>query len=136
MEGASHLKLSKLWWGLAWLLIALILYLSLIPNPPKPVDLDGFDKLEHMLAYCALMAWFSQLQRATLQLLRNALLFIAMGIGVEILQGLSGYRDFEYADMLANSIGVLLGWVLSVYLCKACLHAVDSKLAGLTSSSS
>ncbi|MBA4382695.1 MAG: hypothetical protein C0406_09035, partial [Sideroxydans sp.] len=39
--------------------------------------------------------------------------FVVMGVGIEILQGLSGYRYFEYADMLANTTGVLIGFGLA-----------------------
>ena len=41
---------------------------------------------------------------------------IAMGVAVEILQGWSGYRYFEYADMLANSSGVLAAWFAMHFL--------------------
>jgi len=129
MESTSDLSLKKLWYSLGWLLIVVILYLSLTPNPPQPVEFDGVDKLEHILAYTALMAWFGQLQSINRQRLRNAILFIFMGIGVEILQGLGGVRQFEYADMLANSSGVLLGWLLSVYAGNFGLRALDNKIA-------
>lgn len=33
--------------------------------------------------------------------------FVAMGIAMEFLQGMTGYRTFELLDMLANTIGVL-----------------------------
>jgi glycopeptide antibiotics resistance protein len=38
---------------------------------------------------------------------------VSLGVCIEILQGLGGYRYFEYADMLANSGGVLMGWGLA-----------------------
>ena len=41
-----------------------------------------------------------------------ALAFVAMGIGLEFLQGMTGYRSFDVMDMLANTIGVALGWIL------------------------
>ena len=95
---------------MGWLWVAVILYLSLTPHPPEPVSFVGADKLEHAFAYAMLMLWFCQIyvQRAVRAGLSLAL--VAMGVGVEILQGMSGYRNFEYADMLANSTGVLVGW--------------------------
>ena len=39
-----------------------------------------------------------------------ALGFIGMGILIEFLQRMTGYRDFEVLDMVADAIGVLLGW--------------------------
>jgi len=35
-----------------------------------------------------------------------ALVFCAMGIGLEYIQGLTDYRGFEYSDMFINSTGV------------------------------
>ena len=34
--------------------------------------------------------------------------FIAMGIALEFIQGMTGYRTFDLLDMLANAAGVLL----------------------------
>ena len=36
--------------------------------------------------------------------------FILMGIGIEYLQRMTGYRTFDVFDMLANAVGVVLGW--------------------------
>jgi VanZ family protein len=38
-------------------------------------------------------------------------LLAALGVAVEFLQGMTGYRHFEPSDMVANANGVLLGWV-------------------------
>jgi glycopeptide antibiotics resistance protein len=37
-----------------------------------------------------------------------------MGIGLEFIQGMLGYRTYEVFDMLANTIGVLLGWAAAL----------------------
>jgi len=36
--------------------------------------------------------------------------FILMGIAIEFLQRMTGYRTFDVFDMLANAVGVALGW--------------------------
>jgi VanZ family protein len=104
------ISLRKVWLALGWLWVIVIFYLSLTPHPPEPVQFWNVDKLEHALAYALLMLWFCQLAYARARL---AAVFIAMGVGIEFLQGMTGYRYFEYADMLANSSGVLLGWWLA-----------------------
>ena len=104
-------KLRKAWLALGWLWIATIVYLSLTPNPPEPVRFWGVDKLEHILAYYLLMLWFSQVYVRRTQRLFTAVLLVALGVVMEFLQGMTDYRHFEYGDMLANSSGVLLGWV-------------------------
>jgi VanZ family protein len=101
--------------ALGWLYAALIVWLSLTPSPPDP-GFDYGDKVGHLAAYAILMAWFAYLYRRTPVRLAYALLWIALGIGLEFAQGASGYRHFELADMAANSLGVLLGWGLSATL--------------------
>ncbi|WP_035384298.1 VanZ family protein [Ferriphaselus sp. R-1] len=102
--------IRKAWLVLGWLWVAVVFYLSLTPHPPEPVQFWNVDKLEHALAYALLMLWFCQLAYSRVRL---GLAFVAMGVGIEFLQGMTGYRYFEYADMLANSTGVLLGWGLA-----------------------
>jgi len=108
--GRVH-KLRWIWLALGWLWVATIFYLSLMPQPPQPVDFWNVDKLEHALAYCLLMLWFCQVYRQRVPRMVLALLLVAMGIAIEFLQGETGYRTFDYADMLANSTGVIVGWV-------------------------
>lgn len=104
-------KLRKAWLALGWLWVAVVVYLSLTPSPPEPVRISGIDKLEHALAYCLLMLWFCQVYVRRTQRLFVAALLIAQGVAVEFLQEMTGYRYFEFADMLANAAGVMLGWV-------------------------
>lgn len=88
----------------------LVVVLSLIP---VEVDLsEGRDKWSHFLAYGGLMFWFGLLFSKPIGRLRIALGLIAMGVALEFLQRETGYRSFDVLDMAANSVGVLLGWVL------------------------
>ncbi|MEA3193131.1 MAG: hypothetical protein QOD26_1464 [Betaproteobacteria bacterium] len=41
-----------------------------------------------------------------------ALAFVAMGIALEFLQGMTDTRTFDVMDMLANTVGVALGWIV------------------------
>jgi len=104
------MNLRVIWLALGWLWVVAVFYLSLMPHPPEPITFDNSDKLEHMLVYGFLMLWFCQF--ADYNRIRLAAAFVAMGAGLEVLQGMTDYRFFEYADMLANSVGVLLGWAL------------------------
>ena len=42
--------------------------------------------------------------------------FVAMGIAIEFLQRMTGYRSFEVLDMVADAIGVALGWAAAMAL--------------------
>ena len=96
------MKLRAIWQVLGWLWVAIVFYLSLTPHPPEPVSFEGADKFEHLLAYGALMLWFCQLRLARIGLAAG---FVVMGVGIEFLQDMTGYRTFEYADMAADSLG-------------------------------
>ena len=100
----------RLWRRVGVLLLVLVLYLSLKPEAPEPPP-QGLDKFEHALAYGVLMFWFAHLVPARRGRWRLAVGLAGMGVAIECLQGLIGYRHFSFADMGANAVGVLLGWI-------------------------
>jgi VanZ family protein len=92
-------------------MVAAVVVLSLIP---VEVDLgEGRDKLAHFLAYGSLSFWFGLLSSGRARQLRIAIAFAAMGVALEFLQGMTDYRTFEIADMIANAVGAALGWGLA-----------------------
>ena len=107
----SGLRLT--WLMLGWLWVAVIFFLSLVPSPPQPVNFPGADKIGHALAYCLLMLWFCQIYLRRVSRIRLAVVLMIMGIAIEYLQRATGYRTFDYVDMLANAVGVMAGWVLA-----------------------
>jgi hypothetical protein len=102
----------RLWLILGWALVFCVIWLSLTPAPVQ-VSLAGDDKLGHLLAYGALMVWFSSLYEDSIARLMFANGFAAMGIALEFVQGWTGYRTFEIADMVSNASGVLAGWAVA-----------------------
>jgi VanZ family protein len=88
----------------------LIVYFSLISDPPHVAEFQQGDKLKHLGAYGLLMFYFARLYLAARPRLAHALAFCAMGISIEYLQRWGGVRTFEVADMAANACGVGLGW--------------------------
>lgn len=89
--------------------------LCLIPLPQ--VGVPGGDKTHHMLAYATLMLlWVISINGgATLkQQAQIAAALVVMGLAVECAQGLTTYRFFEWADVAANTAGVLLGWMAAM----------------------
>jgi len=107
----THLRSA--WLTLGWIWVGVVLYLSLMPHPPAPLSFSEADKLEHALAYAMLMLWFCQAYIEIGARIRLFFLLVAMGVAIEFLQRMTGYRTFEYADMLADLTGVLLGWGLA-----------------------
>lgn len=74
------------------------------------MDITAGDKLGHLLAYGLLMFWFCQLYLSRKARLAHAVAFLAMGIGLEFLQGMGGVRHYDVVDMLANALGLAAGW--------------------------
>ncbi len=103
-------RYRRIWLLLGWGLVAAVIVLSLIP---VEVDLgEGRDKLAHFLAYGSLSFWFGMIFGGRGLQLGIAAAFAAMGVALEFLQGLTDYRSFEVADMVANAVGAGLGWCL------------------------
>lgn len=124
-----QLKHRKLWWTIAWALLAFVFIASLIPMPAPPVELpQGFDKYEHILAYASLSGYFGQLLSRFRLHLGCALALFGMGALLEVLQGLTGYRSPDYYDLAANGIGVLLGLLLCLTPLKGVVAVLDANL--------
>ncbi len=103
-------RYRRIWLLLGWGMVAAIVVLSLIP-----VELDlseGRDKLAHFAAYGILSFWFGMIFGGRGLQLGIAVAFATMGVALEFLQGLTDYRTFEIADMVANAVGAGLGWCL------------------------
>lgn len=99
----------RLWAGLWCAAIAAVVVASLAPPPPMP-PVDGGDKIGHFLAYTALAAGAVQLYARWPSLLGAGLGLVLLGIGLEWAQGaLTESRQMERADMLANTLGVIVG---------------------------
>ena len=107
------LKRRSLWLAGGWLLVAAVVTLSLWPQLPHvDIGFEHLDKLEHTLAYAALMAWFGFLYQKR----SHAVLFVllvALGATLECAQYLLGYRMFELVDLAANTLGVTAGLLLT-----------------------
>ena len=108
----SNILLRRFWVVVGWFGIVLLIYLSLMPNPPE-IPIEQGDKYGHSLAYATLMYWWAQLLPSLRQRLQVAAALVALGIAIEYVQGWTGWRTFDYFDMLADAMGVALGWLLA-----------------------
>jgi VanZ family protein len=121
-------RLRVLWYAIGHLLIGLVVVFSLMPNPPEGPD-DPGNWSGHLLAYGTLMAWFAQLHERLAMRLAIALGFVALGVSMEFLQGLTDYRTYDVFDMLANTCGVALGLIASPPRVPNGLRGVERLLA-------
>ena len=109
---AVELQARRLWVTVGWAIVLLVIYLSLTPTPID-VPIEAGDKLSHAFAYLVLMSWFSNLYEGPGRRVGFAVGFVFLGVTLEILQGGTGYRSFEVADMLADAAGVVVGWIVA-----------------------
>jgi VanZ family protein len=101
------------WRTLLLVLAAVVALLALMPLPPQAASL-GWDKANHLLAFAALAAcavFGFRGQRAALWAVLAALL--AFGASIELLQQLVPNRMAEWADLLADALGIALGAALA-----------------------
>ncbi len=116
----NGLRYRILWLLIGYAMIAFVIVQSLIPSPVS-VGIELSDKIYHVVGYFGLMGWFVQIYRGKQERLFWAVIFIAMGILLEFLQGVGGVRHFEINDMIANASGVVIAWVLSGTVFSSCL---------------
>lgn len=104
-----RLSLAQYRW--LFLLCALaVLVLALLP-PSIPEPTTGWDKTNHLLAFGVLAtlgvrAWPGRAWRLVAAL-------IAYGGLIEILQSMTSYRDASWSDLLADTMGIAAGLLLS-----------------------
>jgi hypothetical protein len=106
-----HLRHPAIWITLGWALIAVIVYLSLARATLVLPGAHG-DKYGHVAAYAAAMFWFMQIYGRRRSRLSVAIALAGLGVGLEFVQWWTGYRAFEYADMVADVAGVSIGWIV------------------------
>lgn len=96
-------------------IIAVIWVGSLMPVERLP-RVGGGDKLHHFAAYAACSFCWCALTSGLRGKLAWIIVFAIMGVAIEFLQGASGFRHFERADMVANALGAFTGGILTLLL--------------------
>ncbi len=122
---APQLRLAALWYAVGAGLLLAVAVLSLMPLP----DVGVGDKLSHVVTYFVLAGYFSVLARRRRSLLWLALGLVVYGALIEVVQGLSGYRQAEWGDLLANGAGTLAGLLLHFTPLGRLLNWIDLRLA-------
>jgi hypothetical protein len=128
LASAPALRLRPLWTALGWSFVGLVVYLSLTSDPPDLGVRHAF-AVGHVVAYFWLMIWFAQLHHAARMRALLAAGFFALGAVLEWIQGLTGYRMFDYADMAANGLGIVIAFGLARTRLQHTLLAVERLLA-------
>lgn len=123
VRAGGALSYRRAWRVLGWLLVLVTVWFSLTPRPPM-LNVDNGDKVGHFLAYAGLMFWWAALARRRW---RAALFLLLLGLAMEIAQGFTPNREPSLLDMLANSLGVAGGLLVS-HLLPDWLLRLDARL--------
>lgn len=99
---------SLLWKTSFWALVLTTLWLSLVPSEQVPSAFHFWDKAQHALgfaglAFLGLMAYPGRLPRVMLGL-------ALFGAGIEVVQGLTGWRQGDWQDWIADCAGLVIGY--------------------------
>lgn len=96
-----------------WALAACVVVLSLLPTHAlPPLAFSLWDKAQHALAFTALaLVGLYAYPRYAPRVLVGLLV---LGGGIELAQAATGWRHGEWADGLADTVGLALGTVLAV----------------------
>ncbi len=120
------LRYPKLWLALGWLLVVGVAVGSLVPGELlEAVTLS--DKLMHAGSYFLLMVWFGGLYPKRLHPLVGVVL-LALGIALDLLQGLTETRSLDVRDMLADLWGIVAGLALSMTLLEGWCQWLERRL--------
>ena len=127
----SALRYRRFWQGVGAVMVIVVFGAAFIPNPP--VLLSGYinwgDKIEHALTFAFLMLWFCQLYRGRRPRLILAAALVVFGLLIEVLQGaLTTTRTADPFDLMADSVGVLVGWWLARAGLDGVLARVEARL--------
>lgn len=99
-------------WAFVVLAVA-IGYLALTPAPPAQLSL-GWDKANHALAFAALaFAGDNGFGRSGRRRIGVALVLVAYGAAIEIAQYFVPTRSCEWSDLVADIVGITIGFCLS-----------------------
>ena len=114
MQENPTYRYQKLWLAIGYALVTLVIYLSVTSNPPDPgINVPFFDKMAHTLAYFAMMGWFAQIYHVKRQRIIYALSFVVLGVALEFVQSFDPARMAEFADMVANTSGVVIAILIT-----------------------
>jgi VanZ family protein len=116
---ATTIAATRLWRVLLLLLLVAISTLAVMPLPPAGIDFV-WDKLNHALAFAAL-AFAAGLGFPTPRASRfgASLALLAYGGLLELLQLSVPQRSAEWADLLADGLGIACGVLIATVVLRA-----------------
>lgn len=113
MLSMEHLQYKRAWLAMGGLMLSIVFAVSINTLPSILVAIMMHDKIAHALAYAMLMVWFSQIFRHDVTRMLLVIGLTLFGLGMEFIQGFVPGRQLDYADMVANTVGITCSWAFS-----------------------
>jgi VanZ family protein len=99
--------LPVLWKASFWTLVLITLWLSLVPVEQVPSAFHFWDKAQHALGFAGL-AWLG-LMAYPKHIHRLLLGLMLLGAFIEVAQWLTGWRQGDWQDWVADCVGLVMG---------------------------
>ena len=109
------LRFSRFWLVGGLAIMGIVLLGTLTPLSTRPIVLLNLldDKSAHLAAFAVLMLWFCGVFKLRYTPL-VAVGLVLFGLLIEWLQSFVPYRAAEFADLLFDGGGILVGWALAL----------------------
>tara|TARA_B100000508_G_C11292286_1_gene195753 strand:+ start:83 stop:493 length:411 start_codon:yes stop_codon:yes gene_type:complete len=117
-------------WQLVGLTLVVLVFWGCLKPPSDDIGFSLNDKLVHFMAYFVLALWYGGIVQKRFHAV-IAVLLIGMGVLIEWLQIQTGYRHAEWADVLANLVGIIMGLLLAGLLSISVAAWLESHMTGL-----
>jgi VanZ family protein len=106
------MTLYRAWWALGVIIVALAIFICLIPGNELPAAFEWNDKTSHLVGHGLLALYFSGLV-ARRSWWKIFLFLLLLGTAIEFAQySMHAGREGDARDVVANSIGALAGLVV------------------------
>jgi glycopeptide antibiotics resistance protein len=95
-----------------------VIYFYLSPDYPLKQSVGNIllgDKIIHLFSFGILMYCFSMLWKQNHIRIILGVFFMMLGIGLELLQTPVGAGQFEFGDIIANTLGVVIGYLFTKF---------------------
>jgi uncharacterized protein YfiM (DUF2279 family) len=107
------LRYPRRWRFAGGLILLVILGAAVAPAIfPWLAGLPNVDKWMHGLAFAMLAIWFTG-QYARSSYVRIAIMLLAYGLLIEVVQSFVPYRSAEFADLAADAAGIGIGLLIA-----------------------
>jgi len=126
-----ELRYRRWWQRLGAAMLAAVFGAAFIPSPPVLLSdyISWGDKIEHVAAFAWLMLWHAQIYDGRRQRVVIAVGLVMFGLLIEVLQGaLTTTRSADPYDLMADSVGVLVGWGLGRTGLGGALARIEARL--------